>query len=100
MILVDTSVWVDPLGAHEWILTRLREGGRMLVHPFVIGGLALSRLRQCDFILSALRDLPTVHAVTDEEVPGFIDRYALSGSGIGDVDVHLLAATQLTADAV
>jgi hypothetical protein len=38
-----------------------------------------------------------VTAATDHEVLRFIERHALAGLGIGFVDVHLLASTQLTA---
>ena len=44
MILVDTSVWVDHLRFGDEALAGLLETGRVLVHPFVIGELALGNL--------------------------------------------------------
>ena len=99
MILVDTSIWVDHMRADNFALKKLLDSGRVLMHPFVIGELALGRMRQRDIILSALSDLPRVASATDAEVLGFVDRESLFGRGIGYVDVHLLASGRLTAGA-
>jgi hypothetical protein len=48
---------------------------------------------------SNLQLLPQAVVASDEEVLNFIDRHRLVGLGIGYVDVHLLAATRLTAGA-
>ncbi|HVH74863.1 MAG TPA: PIN domain-containing protein [Stellaceae bacterium] len=99
MILVDTSVWVDHLRAHNAALARLLDAGAVLVHPFVTGELALGRMRQRETVLGALSDLPHTAIAGDAEVLHFIERHALFGRGIGYIDVHLLAAVRLTADA-
>ncbi len=99
MILVDTSVWIDHLRRGDRALAGLLDTTRVLVHPFVIGELALGNLRQRDLVLSVLSDLPHASIATDAEVLHFIDRHALFGRGIGYVDVHLLAAVRLTAGA-
>ena len=96
MILVDTSVWVQHLRVGDTTIAELLDSGRVLVHPFVVGELALGNLRQRQSILTFLSDLPCADVATDEEVLHFIERYGLAGLGIGYVDVHLLAATQLT----
>ena len=69
---------------------------RVLIHPFVIGELALGTMRQRTIILGTLQDLPPADPATDDEVLHFIDRNGLHGSGIGYVDAHLLAAIRLT----
>lgn len=97
MILVDTSVWIDHLRAHNAQLARLLGSGSVLTHPFVIGELALGRMRQRETVLTALSDLPRATVATDAEVLSFIERQAAFGRGIGYVDVHLLAAVRLTA---
>jgi predicted nucleic acid-binding protein len=99
LILVDTSVWVDHLRASDKTLAALLETGQVLAHPFVIGELALGRLRQRDIVLAALQDLPQASVATDLEVLQHIARHALDGLGIGYVDAHLLAAAALTTDA-
>ncbi len=99
MILVDTSVWVDHLRAGDKALAALLEAGTVLIHPFVIGELALGSLRQRKTVLDALSDLPRASVVTDVELLHFIDRHELFGRGIGYVDAHLLAAVRLTAGA-
>lgn len=97
MILADTSVWVDHLRVGDKTLTGLLDLGLILVHPFVIGELALGRLRERNIILGALSELPKATVPTDAEVLAFIGRHSLFGRGIGYIDVHLLAAVRLTA---
>jgi len=97
VILVDTSVWIEHLRSASAILTELLGDGQVLVHPFVLGELALGSLRQRDVFLSDLRDLPQAIVASDGEVLSLIDRRTLFGRGIGYVDAHLLAAARLTA---
>jgi predicted nucleic acid-binding protein len=99
VILVDSSVWIDHLRKTEPMLEALLLDGRVLVHPFVVGELALGNLRQRGTILDALLALPRSDAVTDEELLLFVDLHGLSGHGIGLVDAHLLAAVMLMPDA-
>jgi predicted nucleic acid-binding protein len=97
MILVDTSVWVDHLRAGDQALAALLNSEMVLVHPFIIGELALGNLRQRSQILKELANLPQIGIATDAEVVKFIERNALYGRGIGYIDVHLLAAVRLSA---
>jgi predicted nucleic acid-binding protein len=68
-----------------------------LIHPFVIGELALGNLRQRELVLRMLSRLPAATVATNAEVLRFIDYNALFGRGVGYVDAHLLTATRLTA---
>jgi len=97
VILVDTSVWVAHFRAGDKALAALLSAGAVLIHPFVIGELALGNLRQRELLLNALADLPRASIATDDEVLHFIEHHALFGRGIGYVDAHLLASVQLTA---
>jgi predicted nucleic acid-binding protein len=99
VILVDTSVWVDHLRANDRALAALLQTGAVLAHPFVIGELALGRLRERAIVLNALSDLPHASVATDMEVLHLVDRHTLFGRGIGYIDAHLLAAVRLTAGA-
>ncbi|HVN89150.1 MAG TPA: type II toxin-antitoxin system VapC family toxin [Candidatus Binataceae bacterium] len=96
MILVDTSVWVDHLRRSNARLGELLNTGSVLVHPFVIGEIALGWLCQRRIILAALSDLPRVRVGTHDEVLGLIERESQFGRGIGFVDAHLLVAARLT----
>jgi predicted nucleic acid-binding protein len=99
MILVDSSIWVDHFQGVDQVVSELLGAGRVLAHPFVIGEVALGKLRQRTAILGYLRDLPRARVATDLEVFAFIEQRELSGSGIGYVDAHLLASTRLTSGA-
>jgi len=97
VILVDTSVWVQHFRARDSTLTKLLEEGAALIHPFVIGELSLSSFHQRELVLQMLSRLPAASVATNAEALHFIDQNALFGRGVGYVDVHLLAATRLTA---
>jgi predicted nucleic acid-binding protein len=95
VILVDTSIWVDHLRHGDPALVALLQSDRVMVHPFVIGEIALGSLKKRDMIIASLQDLPQAIVVTDKEALHFIESHSLSGSGIGYVDLHLLASTRL-----
>lgn len=99
MILVDTSIWVDHLRAGHPVLALLLEQGRVLGHPWVTGEIALGSLAQRRQVLELLGGLPQAEVATAPEVALFLERHQLYGPGVGYVDVQLLAATALTADA-
>ncbi len=96
MILVDTSVWVDHFRLGKTGLAELLQHGRVTMHPFIIGEVALGHLKQRDFILTAMGHLPAAAVATDSEVLHFIHTAALFGRGIGYIDAHLLASVRLS----
>jgi len=96
MVLVDTSVWVDHFRSDNASLVSLLNQGLVAVHPFVSGELACGNLRNRREILSLLQALPHVGKTSDEEILFYIEKNALSGKGLGLIDVHLLASTQLS----
>lgn len=96
MLLVDTSVWIDHLRVAQADLASELEAGQVLIHPFVLGEIALGSLNQRAMILEALTQLPQAVVAHDEEVLSFIERQALHGCGIGFLDAHLLASVRLT----
>jgi predicted nucleic acid-binding protein len=99
VILVDTSVWIDHLRSGEPSLAAALEGGRVMMHPFVLGELACGNLENRGEVLKLLGDLPAAPTATDPEALEFIERRALMGRGIGYIDVHLLASIALSGDA-
>ena len=99
MILADTSVWADHLRAEDAALRALLDAEQILIHPFVIGEIALGYLKQRDLILLGLKKLPHVPRAADPEVLHLINSRSLAGTGIGYVDAHLLAAVRLVAGA-
>jgi predicted nucleic acid-binding protein len=99
VILVDTSVWIDHLRSGEPSLAASLEGGRVMMHPFVLGELACGNLEKRGEVLKLLGDLPAAPTATVPEALDFIERRALMGRGIGYIDVHLLASVALSSDA-
>jgi len=95
IILVDTSVWVDLWRRGNAQLARLLEQDRVVVHPFVLGELALGRLTRRADVLRDLQALQAPRVAEHAEVLALIDRVPLWGRGIGWVDAHLLASALL-----
>lgn len=96
MILVDTSVWVDHLRRGNARLERLLNDALVLVHPFVLGELALGALKKRSEILGLLEEMPQSEAASHAEVLEFVERHCLAGSGVGWIDVHLLVSAALS----
>jgi predicted nucleic acid-binding protein len=96
LILVDTSVWVDHLRRAEPELNRLLQTFDALVHPFVVGELALGGLQNRSSILTFLQIQPQAQVIADSIVLQLIGKHGLYGRGIGYVDAHLLAAASMT----
>ena len=95
MILVDASVWVEHLRTTDSLLVGALENDAVLVHPFVIGELACGNIHNRREVLDLLSQLPVASSATNEEALTFIEARRIVGSGIGFVDVHLLASTAM-----
>jgi predicted nucleic acid-binding protein len=95
-MLVDTSVWIDHFRRSDSALTGLLERGEVECHPFIIGELACGNLRRRSEILGLMRELPEVAVVDHDEALAFLDSHRLMGTGLGWIDIHLLASARLT----
>ena len=98
MILVDTSVWVDHLRIGDRQLASLLDEASVVMHPFVVGEIALGTLAGRNTVLALLQDLPAAPVADPTEVLMFIERNSMAGRGIGYVDLHLLASASLSTD--
>ena len=100
MLLVDTSVWIAYLGQDDHALADLLARNGVLMHPMIIGELAIGNLGDRDTILQMLYELPETVVAAHDEVFQFIERHKLFGRGIGYIDANLLASVRLTPDAM
>ncbi len=96
MILVDSSIWIDHFRRADATLQEILTAGQVVVHPFIIGEIALGHVRPRGVILDMLRNLPQVLVAEEEEMIGFIEKQKLFGLGIGYIDAHLLAAARMS----
>jgi len=99
MILADTSVWVEHLRQGDVEMKARLESGAIVMHPYVMGEIALGQLPRRELTLALLSTLPMAPTASLPECLAFIQRHALHGRGIGYVDVHLLASVALAAGA-
>lgn len=95
-VLIDSSVWINHLRADDERLKELVRAHRALVHPIVIGELAVGNLARRREFLDELSDLPSVKEANHFETLMLVERENLHGRGIGYQDAQLLAAVRLT----
>jgi predicted nucleic acid-binding protein len=98
VILADTSIWVDHLARGDETMASLLDAEAVLMHPFIMGEIALGNLPDRVETLSDLNKLPKAVTADPAEVLYFIERNNIFGAGIGYVDAHLLVATTLTSN--
>jgi predicted nucleic acid-binding protein len=99
VILADTSIWVDHLARGDEAMASLLAAEAILIHPFIVGEIALGSLPRRAEVLRDLNKVPKAIVADHAEVLSFIERHNISGAGIGYVDAHLLVATALSAEA-
>jgi len=95
MILVDTSVWSDHFRESEPSLVTLLNEGAVLIHHAIIEELACGNLPRRKETLELLRALPEAPMAEHAEVLEFIGNERLHGTGVGSVDVHMMASARL-----
>jgi predicted nucleic acid-binding protein len=95
MILVDTSIWVDHFSRPDQEFQLLLDARDVATHPLVIEELACGNLPRRAKTLSLLGELPMVLPVSHREILDFIALESLHGTGLGAVDIHLLASARL-----
>ena len=94
-VLADTSVWIDHWRHGNRRLAQLLEGNSLVVHPFVLGEIALGQITARTEVLADLATLDAPRVAEHDEVLALIERAGLWGRGIGWVDAHLLASALL-----
>jgi predicted nucleic acid-binding protein len=99
LILADTSLWIDRFRRGHAELRGWLEAGDVLIHPFVIGELAMGNLSAREAVLNGLDRLPASVVATHDEILALVSAQKLSGLGLGYVDAALLASVRLTPDA-
>ncbi len=95
MVLVDTSVWVSHLRHGNPKLQEMLQEGKVVSHTFIIGELACGNIRNRTEIISLMQSLPMLDSIEHEELLLFIEHNKMMGTGLGFVDVHLMAAAML-----
>lgn len=96
LLLVDTSVWIDHLRRSDATLAAALQSSRVLMHPWIVGEIAMGTLKNRAGILGALQTLPQAVLAEAAEVLALIEASALHGKGLGFVDAALLASARLT----
>lgn len=96
MVLVDTSVWVNHFRRSDPQLAQSLIDGLVLMHPFVLGEIACGNLQKRSDVLNDLQALPQAVSAEHSEVLHLLERHKLYASGLGWIDLHLLASALLS----
>jgi predicted nucleic acid-binding protein len=92
MILADTTIWIDHFRSENLEMRRQLDKRNIVIHPFIIGELALGSLRERARTLAWLDFLPRVRVAQIGEVRQMIEMRSLYSRGIGLTDAHLIAS--------
>jgi predicted nucleic acid-binding protein len=95
IVLADTSMWIDLWRRGNTRFAHLLDQNRVVLHPFVLGEIALGRITPRAEVLRRLMKLQTPRVAQHGEVLALIERVPLWGRGIGWVDAHLLGSALL-----
>ena len=93
-ILADSSIWIDHINKGDVEFAAQLKRRRIVVHPMIIGEVALGSITQRDLVLQELAALPQAKPASHAEVMAMIEWMQLFNRGIGYVDAHLLAAAR------
>lgn len=77
------------------MLERVLADGDAVIHPFVLGELALGSIRDRALVLQLLNTLQPALVARNVDVLNAIENWSLPSSGLGYVDVHLLCSVSL-----
>ena len=81
------------------MLSSLLANDRVLLHPYIIGEVAMGSLANRLSVITQLSKQRQIAVVFHEEVMAFIEADGLFGIGIGYIDAHLLASVKITPQA-
>ena len=96
MTLADTSVWIDHFRSGSREMRETLNRGQIVIHPWIIGELALGSLKDRAKTLAMLDLLPQVRIAETGEVRRMIEVRRIYNVGIGMIDAHLIASVFIT----
>lgn len=92
MQLFDTSVWIDHFRTGCRSLEIALANDTALIHPRIIGELAVGSITKRELVLKDLRALPLAPEVALDEILIFVKNFRLYSRGLSLVDVELMAS--------
>jgi predicted nucleic acid-binding protein len=96
MVIVDTSVWISHFRKGDVQLKSLLSEAQVTLHPFVFGELACGNFSDRKTVFSLLAALPPAVVAEHHELLELIEHKKLWGTGLGFIDMHLLASARIS----
>ena len=94
MILADASTWIEYLRGRFPQLGEALDDQQVLMHPWVLGEVALGSIRDRRETLAALSTISQAPVIEERHLHKLIETEGLHGQGLGWVDCQLLASAQ------
>ncbi len=95
MIIVDASIWIDQIRRPDDVFADLLYRQLVVMHPFIAGEIMLGSMKDRAEVRAILAALDPAPVAEPDEVANLIESARLFGTGIGYVDVHLIASALL-----
>ena len=93
-VIADSCIWIDHIHKADPDLTIQLKRRRIVLHPMIIGEVALGSIADREAVIEELEALPQAKPASHAEVMAMIEWLGLFNCGIGYVDAHLLAAVR------
>jgi predicted nucleic acid-binding protein len=95
VIIVDASIWIDQIRRPDDVFADLLYRQLVVMHPFIAGEIMLGSMKDRAEVRAILAALDPAPVAEPDEVANLIESARLFGTGIGYVDVHLIASALL-----
>jgi predicted nucleic acid-binding protein len=95
LVLLDSSIWIDHLREPDTLLSALLQRAELLMHPLVLGEIAMGNMKGRASRMEFLSSLPPADIAENADVVELVHQQHLYGTGLGFVDAHLLASARL-----
>ena len=95
-VLPDTNIWIQHLRTSDKVLCDILEYNFVVMHPLVIGELAVVDYPHRRGMLSDLATMPMTYDITMEETLHFVAERKLYSKGIQWNDAVILSSILLT----
>lgn len=97
-VLLDTSVWIAHYRMLDPRIETLLHNECVVMHPLVIGEIAVGNPRDRAETIRFLQRMPTLAEASHEDTLRFIENHAAYGRGIGYNDLQMLASVAMSPD--
>ena len=91
MILADSAIWIDHLRKPLPALEALLADDLIIMHPFVVGEIAMGSIKQRARTIQRMNELPMMRLATATHIAMLVEAHKLWGVGVQYIDTGFFA---------